>query len=148
MKILFAIFGYLMLQGTLIAEVARLSWDTKHAAPVQVLGGNAQKLLPAFRLGISNLPESAIVRLALSQPAVLGLSPEQSAALAPLVSKRYELIAASPDFSKVTSLLPYCYSATRPTKGEALVAFPATATTKSPVIVFLHGHGGSFIWYL
>jgi len=129
-------------------EVASLSWDTEEAAPVQVVGGDAQKLLPAFRLGISTLPESAIVKLALSQPALLGLTRAQAATLAPLVAKRYELIAKSPDYSKAPSLLPYCYSDTRPTKGAALMHVPANATAKTPAIVFLHGYGGSFIWYL
>lgn len=129
-------------------EVASLSWETKHAAPVQVVGGDAQQLLPAFRLGISTLPESAIVKLALSQPALLGLTRAQATTLAPLVAKRYELMAASPDYSNIPSLLPYCYSSTRPTKGAALMHIPANANAKSPAIVFLHGYGGSFLWYL
>lgn len=148
MKLLFAVCIYFGLQCGIVAEVATLSWETKLAAPAQTLPGNAQKLLPAFRLGLATLPESSIVALALSQPALLGLSPSQSAALAPLVSKRYELIAASPDYSKVPSQLPYCYAAVRPARGVALVQIPAGASPKSPAIVFLHGYGGSFLWYL
>ena len=148
MKILFAACCCLMFQSVLLAEVALLSWDTKQAAPVQTICGDAQHLLPAFRLGLSTLPESAIVTLALSQPALLGLTRAQSATLAPLIARRYELIEASPVFSKAPSLLPYCYSSTRPTKGAALMHIPATATTKSPTIVFLHGYGGSFLWHL
>ncbi len=137
-----------MFQSVLVGEVVSLSWETKHAAAVQALGGNAQQLLPAFRVGLTTLPESAVVKLALSQPALLGLTRTQSAVLAPLVAERYELIAASPEFSKVPSLLPYCYSSTRPTKGAALMRIPDKATSKSPAIVFLHGYGGSFLWYL
>lgn len=137
-----------MLQSGLVAELVSLSWDTKYASPAQTIGGDAQPLLPAFRLGLSTLPESAIVALALSQPALLGLTPAQSATLAPLIAKRYELIAAAPEYSKAPSLLSYCYSDTRPTKGAALMHIPATATPKSPAIVFLHGYGGSFLWYL
>ncbi|OYV07049.1 MAG: hypothetical protein CFE26_03005, partial [Verrucomicrobiales bacterium VVV1] len=61
MKFLVTICGYFLLQGALVAEVARLSWDTKQAAPVQAVGGKAEKLLPAFRLGLSTLRESAVV---------------------------------------------------------------------------------------
>jgi len=135
-------------QSALVAEVASLSWDTKVAAPVQALADDAQKLLPAFRFALSTLPEASIVTLALSQPALLGLSQSQSVALAPLVAKRYELIAASPEFLKVPSQLPYCYSDIRPTRGAALVWIPTGASPKSSVIVFLHGYGGSFLWYL
>jgi pimeloyl-ACP methyl ester carboxylesterase len=148
MKFLVSACIYFGFQGALIAEVASLSWDSKFAAPVQTLAGDAQKLLPAFRFGLSTLPEPAIVTLALSQPALLGLSQSQSAALAPLVAAQYERIAASPEFSAVSSQLPYCYSDARPTRGSALVRIPAGATPKSPVIVFIHGYGGSFLWYL
>jgi pimeloyl-ACP methyl ester carboxylesterase len=138
-------FGHL---SELLAEVVSLSWETRVSAPVQTLPGDAQKLLPAFRLGLAALPESSIVTLALSQPALLGLSQSQSAELAPLVSKRYELIAASPEYSKVPSQLPYCFSNVRPSRGSALLQIPAGASAKSPAIVFLHGYGGSFLWYL
>jgi len=97
---------------------------------------------------LAALPESSIVTLALAQPALLGLSQSQSEELAPLVSKRYALIAASPEYSKAPSQLPYCYSDVRPSKGSAIIQIPAGATPKSPSIVFLHGYGGSFLWYL
>ena len=148
MKFLVTACSYLLLQAGLAAELASLSWDTKQASPVQTIGGDAQQLLPAFRLALSTLPESAIVTMTLSQPALLGLTPAQSATLGPLMAKRYELIAASPDYSKVPSLLPYCYSDTRPTKGAALMHIPSHVTRESPTIVFLHGYGGSFLWYL
>ncbi len=148
MKFLFAACIYFGLQSWIVAEVVTLSWETKLAAPTQTLPGDAQKLLPAFRLGLATLPESSIVALALSQPALLRLSSSQSAAIAPLVSKRYELITASPEYSKVPSQLPYCFSDVRPSRGSALIQIPAGATPKSPAIVFLHGYGGSFLWYL
>lgn len=148
MKFLVTAFSFLMFQPCLTAGLVSLSWETKQASPVQTIGGDAQQLLPAFRLGLATLPESAIVTLALSQPALLGLTPAQSATLAPLIAKRYELMAASPDYAKVPSLLPYCFSDTSPTKGAALMYIPAAATPKSPAIVFLHGYGGSFLWYL
>ena len=140
MKFLAAAFCYFALQRTLVAEVISLSWNTKQASPVQSMGGAAQPLLPAFRVGLSTLPESTIVSLALAQPVLLGLNTEQSAILAPLVAKRYELIAASPEYMGIPSLLPYCYSSTRPDKGAALMHIPPAANPKSPVIVFLPGY--------
>jgi pimeloyl-ACP methyl ester carboxylesterase len=148
MKFFLAGCIYFGLQSGLVAEVASLSWETRVSAPVQTLSADAQKLLPAFRLGLAALPESSIVTLALSQPALLKLSQSQAAELAPLVSKRYELIAASTEYSKVPSQLPYCFSDVRPSRGAAIIQIPAGATPKSPSIVFLHGYGGSFLWYL
>jgi predicted esterase len=148
MKFLLAALIYLGVQSVLIAEVASLSWDTKVAAPVQTLPGDAPQLLPAFRMSLSMLPESAVVNLALSQPSLLGLTEAQAVGLAPRVAKEYERIASSPAFSKIPSQLPYCYSEVRPTRGSALVQIPAGASPNSPAIVFLHGYGGSFLWYL
>lgn len=148
MKFLVVACSWLLLQSGLVAAVVSLSWETKQASPVQTIGSDAQPLLPAFRVALKTFPESTIVALALSQPPLLGLTPTQSATIAPLVAKRYELIAGSRDYSNAPSLLPYCYSDTRPTKGAALMHVPAAATAESSAIVFLHGYGGSFLWYL
>lgn len=148
MKILFSAFIYFASPCEICAEVTALSWETKLASPAQTVSGDAQKLLPAFRLGLATLPESSVVALALSQPALLGVTATQSATLTPLVAKRYELIAASPEYSKAPSQLSYCYSHVRPTRGSALMHIPTGVSHKSPSLVFLHGYGGSFLWYL
>jgi len=104
-------------------EVIRVSWQTAHpAAPVQ-LDRPAADFLPMFRLALTNLPESAIVTLALSQPALLGLNSTQAATLRPLATARYELIAKSPVYSGVASALPYCLAEKRPQEGLALGAY-------------------------
>ena len=100
-----------------------------------------------FRLALTNLPESAIVTLALSQPALLGLNPTQAATLRPLAAARYELIAKSPVYSGVASALPYCFAEKSPQEGLALVHIPTGADARTPVLMFLHGYGGSFLWY-
>ena len=65
----------------------------------------------------------------------------------PLVAERYALIAKSPVYSSVTSALPYCFAEKRPQEGLALVHVPAGGDARMPVLVFLHGYGGSFLWY-
>lgn len=107
----------------------------------------ASDYLPSFRVAIEWLPESSIVALALSQPSLLGLTQEQSARLQPLVAKRYSLISGSPCYSNAPSAVPYCFSAQRPTNGFASVYVPENATADTPVILFIHGYGGSFLWY-
>lgn len=130
------------------AEVRILEWESRStSAPVRGLGREAEAWLPTFRLALGTLPESAIVTLALSQPAVLGLPPDQANSLLPLVSRRYQAMAVDPVYARVPSSLPYCFSATQPPKGRATVYVPDRLTPATKLLVFLHGYGGSFLWY-
>ena len=129
------------------AEVVGISWDSTHACEPVKLATGGDNWLPAFRASLLFLPESAVVKLSLSRPAQLGLSPEQAAALRPLVAERYRRIEASPVYSKAPSLLSYCFSDHKPAKGSANLYLPDHPTPASPVLVFLHGYGGSFLWY-
>lgn len=128
-------------------EVIRVTWKTTHAAAPPQFSRPTADFLPMFRLALSTLPESAIVALALSQPAMLGLTPAQAGMMRPLVAERYALIAKSPAYSGVASALPYCFAEKRPQEGLALVHVPAGADAQTPVLLFLHGYGGSFLWY-
>ncbi|WP_395750556.1 alpha/beta fold hydrolase [Prosthecobacter sp.] len=128
-------------------EVIRVTWKTAHAAAPPQFARPASDFLPMFRLALTSLPESAIVSMALSQPAVLGLSQEQAAMMRPLLEARYELMAKSPTYSGVASALPYCFAATQSREGLALVHVPTMMTAQTPVLLFLHGYGGSFLWY-
>ncbi len=128
-------------------EVIRVTWKTASAAAPPQFNRPAADFLPMFRLALNTLPESAIVTLALSQPALLGLTPAQAATMRPLVVERYALIAKSPAYSGVASALPYCFAEKRPQEGLALVHLPMGADSRTPVLLFLHGYGGSFLWY-
>lgn len=128
-------------------EVIQVTWKTAHAAPPPQFTRPASDYLPAFRLGLAALPESAIVALALSQPALLGLTPQQAAEMRAPVAARYALIARSEVYSAIPSALPYCFAEKRPSEGLALVHVPAGADAQTPAMVFLHGYGGSFLWY-
>lgn len=125
----------------------QVTWKTAHAAAPPQFTRPTADFLPAFRLALTALPESAIVALALSQPTLLGLTNAQATTMRPLVAERYALIAKSPVYSSVTSALPYCFAEQRPQEGLALVHVPAGADSRTPVLVFLHGYGGSFLWY-
>jgi|SRR6185369_1554533 len=142
---------FIVLLLTLIAsqavEVIQVTWPTAHAAQPVQLDPSAADYLPALRLAIQALPESAIVSMALGQPAVLGLTKEQGARLQQLTADRYRLMARSPQYANAESALPYCYSERKPATGLATVYVPTHATTNTPVIVFVHGDGGSFLWY-
>ena len=129
------------------AELVGISWTSSHACEPAKLATGGDKWLPAFRASLRVLPVSAMVKIALSQPAQLGLSEVQAKELLPLVAERYRLIDASPIYSKASSLLAYSFSDRKPDKGMANLYLPDRPTPTSPVIVFLHGYGGSFLWY-
>lgn len=128
-------------------EVLRVTWKTANAAAPPEFTRPAADYLPVFRLALNTLPESAIVTLALSQPAMLGLTPAQAAMMRPLVAERYALIAKSSVYSSVGSALPFCFAEKRPQEGLALVHVPEGINARTPVLLFLHGYGGSFLWY-
>lgn len=133
--------------STIHAEVIQITWPTVHAAQPVQLPAPAADFLPSFRVALSTLPESSIVALALSQPAILGLSPQQALGLQQGIAQRYQLMEQSPDYTHALSALAYCYSAQKPATGLASIYVPKGANAESPVILFLHGLGGSFLWY-
>jgi pimeloyl-ACP methyl ester carboxylesterase len=110
------------------------------------MAGPAAAFLPAFRIAIELLPESNIVAVALSQPAFLGLKSDEAQRLQSLCAARYQMIHGDAVFAGAPSLLPYCYSQRTPTNGLALMYVPRKSGTNTPVLLFLHGYGGSFLW--
>ena len=128
-------------------ELLQVTWPTKLAAKPAAFQGTAADLLPAFRIGLATLSERQVVALALAGPAVLGLNDADAKELAPLADARYKLIEADPVFSKAPSALPYCFSERQPSNGLAMVYVPKGADAKARVMVFIHGLGGSFLWY-
>lgn len=129
------------------AELVDVRWNSTHTAQPPELGGDAKALLPAFRASLRLLPESAIVKLALSQPQILGLPSSSAQQLMPLISQRYDLIANDPVFTGATSNVEYCFGETKAVEGVARVYCPPQHSSRTPVILFVHGYGGSFIWY-
>ena len=78
----------------------------------------------------------------------LGLSPDKARSLHQLLSQRYRDIESDEVFSGAPSALAYCYAASSPESGFATIYVPDTASEESNVILFLHGYGGSFMFYL
>jgi pimeloyl-ACP methyl ester carboxylesterase len=129
------------------SELIQVTWATKHASPPPALEPKAAALLPAFRMAVGSVPESTIIGLALAQPALLGLTTQQAQQLQPLVAEQYRQIESSEIYKKAPSLLGYCFSEATPSTGMANVHVPDDWKSGLPVMVFLHGYGGSFLWY-
>ena len=128
-------------------EVWQVQWPSQHAAPPAKLEGDAARFLPSFRFALNSLPEGAIVSLALSQPPILGITAAHAKTLQPLIAEQYRQIVASETWRHVPSMLGYCFSASKPDHGLATVHVPDGAGPQTPVMLFLHGYGGGFLWY-
>lgn len=129
------------------ADLIPLHWKTSHASPPAQLSEQQKNLLPLIRLGIATLPEATVMQMTYLGGTALGLPPEDAQTLQSLLSARYETIANDPLFADATSALPYCYSVKKPEQGFASVYVPESANSESNVILFLHGYGGSFLFY-
>lgn len=141
------LLGALMIAPVHAQQVIQLAWPTRHAASPAEVPPEAAEYLPMLRASAAYLPESTIVAMALSQSSALGLDEAQAQKLGALVAKRYERIEADPRFKDIPSALGYCFSEKRPSQGQALVCVPRGATAQTPVMLFIHGYGGSFLWY-
>lgn len=130
------------------AEIRTIAWDTEHAAPAANLGEEKKELLPLIRLGVSSLPEAEVMKMTFLGGSALGLSPEMASSLHLLVTKKYEEISSDKAFSKVPSALPYCFSPEKPNRGFATLHIPDQLNPDTEIILFLHGFGGSFQFYL
>ena len=137
----------LPLASAFAAEVFQVTWPTQAASPPPRLPAQAEQLLPAFRVGVEHLPESTVVDMCLAQPLLLGLTREQAGTLRPLAAERYALMAKSPAYASAPSALPYCFAPGKPGHGLASMHVLDNAGPDTRVMVFLHGYGGSFLWY-
>jgi hypothetical protein len=130
-------------------QVQSVVFKTTAPPPAFVVPKELKSYEALFRAGLSSLPESMLVNGALALGGqTLGLTPQESTNLNSLLTTTYSRIAADTALRKLPSALPYCLAARRNTNGHYFVYVPEQAGEQSPVIVFLHGFGGNFQFYL
>jgi len=78
----------------------------------------------------------------------LGLSPKQAASLTPLVTDVYTKIGTDAAFRETPSALPYCFATKKHTAGHYFLYRPEKIPEDPVCIVFLHGYGGNFQFYI
>ncbi len=130
------------------ASIRSVSWDTANASPPAVWGAAQANLLPFIQLGVSAFPEYMAVQLTAAGGEALGLSEADADELQRHLVPYYRTMAADPLFKDAPSALPYCYSGGKPKRGLATVYVPDKTSGETRVILFLHGYGGSFLYYL
>lgn len=135
--------------ATLQAEVTTVEWNTKHAAPPFEIAKIDPKLSPLIKLAA--IREPFFIKFLAFGGTQLGVNNDQAARLHQSITAYYRMMAIenkAKEFPKIPSTLSYCFSTERPSKGLATVYYPDTLTSDTPTIVFLHGYGGSYQFYL
>ena len=129
------------------AELLTAIWKTQHASPPAQLKADQAVLLPLIQLGVATVPEPAIMQLTFIGGSALGLTPEHAEQLHDQLSALYLKINEDDLYGAAPSALPYCYSNRKPDQGFATIYAPNKTDKNTPVILFLHGYGGSFTFY-
>jgi predicted esterase len=102
-----------------------------------------------FQSTASVLPEGMIVKsvVAMGQPQI-GLTTKETQGLYANLDRVYASISADPLFREVRSVLPMCLSEKRATQGHYFAYYPPKIGDDTQAIVFLHGFGGNFLFYI
>lgn len=129
-------------------DVSSVYFPSKNCPPATVLPPQVQAQGALFRIGLNTLPERMLIASGLQLGEPFGLEKKQTAKLAPVIDQVYADMANDPALAKLPSALPYCFSAAAPTNGHYFISTPAKIPADAMCIVFLHGWGGNFHFYI
>jgi len=149
--------------------VLTVAWDavavadtgTRIKGTVESCSFATQSLPPPFRVGKPFaeghwlfqaagpfVPEQITVKsVVLLGSSRIGLNRESADRLYGNLDQVYRDISKDPLLQKIPSALPYCLADRRPAQGHYFAYYPTTIAENTPVIVFLHGFGGNFLFY-
>jgi len=128
--------------------VKSLRFATENPPPATALPPQLQAQGAFFHIGLRSLPERTLVANGLRLGPQFGLEPKQIAGLGPLLDQCYADMQSDPAFRGLPSALPYGFSPAAPTNGHYFVSTPAQLPEEPMCIVFLHGWGGNFQFYI
>lgn len=129
------------------ARVDVVEWPSSHASPPYAVSSDWKGGLQAFQTALGFMPEDVLVQAVFSQSAWLGVPPASVKELLPKLASRYARVKADPAFQKTPSALPYCFADHKPVMGRATMYRPPGSSDQTRVLIFMHGTGGSFLWY-
>lgn len=129
-------------------KVVAVEWATKFASSPPKLNAEQQKLMPIIQFGVATLPEAKLISMSGAGASFLGIPGNQASWLQEQLISYYKELENDPVFKGSPSSLSYCLSDRKPTRGHATVYLPENFSEESPCILFLHGFGGSFQFYL
>ena len=130
------------------AELSSHYYKTDHKIPTFRVSKKLSIPFKLFRYSLPKLSEATTLLATLNlAPNTTKVSPEKTAILNKSFTKIYQEIARDPDFKTIKSSLVYSYSP-KITQGHYYLYKPKKITRSTPSIIFLHGFGGNFLFYL
>ncbi len=125
-----------------------VEFATKNTHPPFVPPAGSEFASNIFQQGLRVLSESALVQSVVAGGGAVGLSESQQERLLPLFRDTYKAISDDSQMKSLPSALPYCLSAEQPAFGHYFLYVPEQVSEPTKTIVFLHGFGGNFLFYL
>lgn len=136
-------------QPTTLPVVESVVFPTTQAMPTARIAPNMAALAVMVEQSVTRLGEGKILQAAVvGAPGPLGLTADQSTALRRGFRDVYGAIAADPLFAQLPSALPQAVSQDAARPGHYFLYAPSRLEPNARVIVFLHGFGGNFQFYL
>ncbi len=112
------------------------------------VAGDVAIVREVIQTSLKVLPEPALVQAVISTGPSVGLSSEQQDQLKLLFADAYRQIVEDEQMSTISSALPYCLSVESVEGGHYFLYIPKRVSKDTDVLVFLHGFGGNFLFYL
>ena len=129
--------------------VQSVRFATATPPPVFRVPDDLQQTEPMIRMAMESMPEGTFLGTMIAVNSVqFGLTTEHRTNTLPALNRVYERIEKDPAFAHVKSALPYCFSTTPNSQGQYFIARPDHVPTNPTTIVFLHGYGGNFLFYV
>lgn len=131
------------------ATVRLIHFKSETKLPVFASTPETEPERKLFEAAFVNADEGAVLATAVSVlPRVMRLTPEQATTLSEGFRRSYAEMDADPAFQGVESALPDAASRDPDRAGTYLLHTPGELKDMTRLIVFLHGYGGNFRFYM
>lgn len=150
-KVAIVILHFVSVSGVLFAQQVHIvDWPTTSASPpLRAESEQEQLLLNLGRTAVGFVAkESQLVGLSSTAAAAFGVKGKALDEMQAKLAAYYRKVDSDPLFKELPTLLNYSFSSSQPDHGKATVYHPKVINDQTRTIVFLHGFGGSFHWYL
>lgn len=139
------------MQQVLIAapQLKSETFKTKFTPKPYHLPNRFAKYHHQLKEGVKSLTEKSVVNsVILLCGSNLGLSQEQALSLAKNISHEYKLIDENPLFKNIPSELPNIFNKQTKGRGHYFIYIPNSINEQTRQLIFLHGFGGNFKFYI
>jgi len=129
-------------------ELVTLEWKSEEASAVLGLEEGKAFAVIAGRLGVKAMGEASLMKFSGKGAALMGVDGVKAEALGVKLASIYKEMDGDVFWKDSPSLLGYCLSGVKPKVGRGVMYLPKKVREDLPVLVFIHGYGGSFRYYI